>query len=180
MKTVLLTILALAWTGAPPQKAPVDFSGTYKANPILSKALTESKGLEWKVAGAGGGAPPTPEQMAKSITPTITITQTATHLLIDERLDDYHNKSSLALDGSESVNVSGIRTDKSRTVWKGASLVTTGVVYLELESGEVERPYTTTRTLAPDGNIHVERHGRIPERNTTNVNWGVLERQKKK
>lgn len=179
MKHALIVIALTAMLpGA--QKAPVDFSGVYKSNPILSKALTESKGLEWRVAGAGsGGAQPTPEQMAKSVRPTITITQTATHLIIEERLDDYHSKTSLALDGSESVNVNESRTDKSRTVWKGASLVTTGVTYLETQTGEYERPYTVTRTLQPDGNIHVERHGRIPERNTTNVLWSVLERQKK-
>lgn len=174
---IVLVSSVIAFLHAGPA-APTDFSGVYTPNLVLSKALTESKGLPFRMGGTGGGAT---SDLSKAIGPTVTITQTATTVTFEERLDDYHKRTVLKLDGSESVNTSSIGTERSRTVWKGAHLVTTGTRFLEVQGGQmiIERPFVTTRIRAPNGDIHVEQRTSFPERQgETLVTWSVLERQR--
>lgn len=174
---IVLASTVIAFHQAAPQTPPTDFSGVYKTNLVLSKALTESKGLPFRMGGTGGGAP---ADLSKAVGPTVTITQTVTTITFDQRLDDYQRRTVLKLDGSESVNNSSTGTERSRTVWKGSQLITTGTRFLEVQGGQIiERPFVTTRIRAPNGDIHVEQRTSFPERpGETIVTWSVLERQR--
>jgi hypothetical protein len=137
--------------------APPNFSGVWKEDVALSRELTESRGHTWTVAGASSsGGARTPADDAKIPTRVVTITQSPTEIVFEAVLIDYRTRSAYKLDGSESVNISSITTERSRSEWKGDRLMTTGTQFLELNSGDIERTFERTRYIAPNGHMHVE------------------------
>jgi len=109
----------------PAAQAKPDFSGTWQVDREASKALTEKKGLEWRMAGGasvgGGGAAEGAER------PVTIITQSDTEIVLERRFEgEVVDREVHKLDGSLSVNADRTSATRSTTVWKGTSLVTTG------------------------------------------------------
>lgn len=179
-------VLALTTLAGSAQTKQPDFSGAWKEDIAASKALTEKKGGVWRVAGAtsGGGVP----SDAVVLRPTTVITQSATELVIERRYEEETTERNVyKLDGSESVNASRTSTSKTRTVWKGASLVTSGTTQYDFTSikatsadgkdiSSFKRDYVTTRSLMADGTMQVET--RSTQDGEERVSWFVLVRAK--
>ncbi|HUR20522.1 MAG TPA: hypothetical protein VMZ90_06925 [Vicinamibacterales bacterium] len=159
--------------------APPNFAGVWKEDMTLSRELTESRGHTWTVAGAGAGGATArkPADDANVPTRVVTITQSPTEIVFDSLLIDYKTRAAFKLDGSETVNITSITTERSRSEWKGDRLVTTGTQFLELNTGDIVRTFERTRYIAPNGHMHVEtvtkEKGR-PDR----IQFTVLVRQK--
>lgn len=186
----LLSSVLIAGSAVPliAQATRPDFSGQWEQDPEASKALTEKHGYEWRVAGAGmgGGTAGSPPPDAVIIRPVTIITQT--EIVVERRYDgEVMSRDVYKLDGSVSVNASRTGSSRSTTVWKGNSLVTTGTLELDMSairatdaSGrpivEITRDFVTTRTLMPDGTMHVE--SRTVQDGDERVSWAVLVRVK--
>lgn len=168
---VLLSVM-LAQTAS----APVDFSGTYEATMAANKALTESKGLEYRIGGGGlgpaTGQPPAPTQRTMYF-----VTQTASTLTIERRIGPSTTRTVYKLDGSESVNTSSISSTRTRASWKGRSLVISGTMSMEVNGGDlVETTVVSTYTRMSNGDIHVETRSKRAD-SDERVNWLALVRQ---
>jgi hypothetical protein len=154
---VILVALALLGSVEPLQPPRVDISGTWKEDHALSRQLTESRGHKWTVAGAGaGGGERTAADDARLVATILTITQTPTQLVFELQTLDHKRQTILTVDGSESVNTSSSITKRSRSSWQGNRLVTKGIDYLELISGDFERHFVMTHSINTKGHLEIE------------------------
>ncbi|HET9369378.1 MAG TPA: hypothetical protein VFO19_03995 [Vicinamibacterales bacterium] len=186
--TVVAAVLAIA-TALVPLTAQVkrpDFSGRWTQDVEASKALTEKKGHEWRVAGAGAGSGrgATPPPDAKVLKPVTTIRQSEAEIAIERSYErDVISHDVYKLDGSVSVNASSTSSSRSTTVWKGNALVTTGTRQFDFSSmnardasgrplTEITEQFVTTRMLMPDGTMQVE--SRSTRNGVERVTWSVL------
>lgn len=166
--TLLLSGLVSLAAAEPPQSTRPDFSGTWQVDGAASKALTEKEGHEWQVVGArsGGGNAAAADPNDQSRRPIIVITQSDTEIVFERRFDDIVlDRGVYKLDGTLSVNADRDSSSRSKTVWKGSSLVTTGTREMDMSRFRTQdgRPlpsiseeFVTTRTLLPDGTMRVE------------------------
>jgi len=99
--------------------------------------------------GGGGGRGPAGPQ-------TLTITQTATELVITRETPMGAMKTVYKLDGTESVNQVG-RGGSSKTTshWEGNTLVTEGTQTMTTPNGEMTSQVKEVRSLDADGNMVV-------------------------
>jgi hypothetical protein len=187
---VALALSAVSVTTA--QTKHPDFSGQWQQDIEASKALTEAKGLPWRVAGAGssvgaraGGSAIPPG--ANVMSPVTTITQSETEIILERKLDgEVLSRDVYKLNGALSVNASRNTSSRSTTSWKGAALVTTGTTEIDLSDDNavvngkpitnITRTFTLTRSLMPDGSMRVE--NRITQNGEERVSWAVLVRVK--
>ena len=110
---------------------------------------------------AGGAAPP-----------EWVITQTPAALTIVRALPDgTQQKFVYKLDGSESVNVNGRTTQKTRTTVAGGRLTTVGSQSVTTDQGDVLSEIKEVRWLEKDGSMVVEMTRTVNEsvRTTTQV-----------
>jgi hypothetical protein len=180
--------IAVAGAAAPAaQSRRPDFSGTWQVDSERSKELTERKGHEWRVAGAGsGGSGGASQPGGPARGPLTVISQSDSELVIERTFDnEILDRTVLKLDGSVSVNARRSESSRSTTVWKGNALVTTGTSHFDFSDvrtaagtpvGEVTRDFVTTRTLMPDGTMQVE--NRTTQDGKERVSWSVLVRVK--
>ncbi|HEX5216779.1 MAG TPA: hypothetical protein VFV98_15065 [Vicinamibacterales bacterium] len=198
MNTMSLAVIAGLVLGSAPmvaaQSKRPDFSGVWRQDTAASKALTEKKGEVWRVAGAGtggaaaSGAGATPPPGAIVMTPVTTITQSDKEIVIERSYEkEVINHDVYKLDGSVSINATRNSTSRSTTVWKGASLVTTGTFQMDLSDSNavdstgkplaaITRTFVTTRTLMPDGTMQIE--NRSTQNGQERVSWSVMVRVK--
>ncbi|MGQ0703296.1 MAG: hypothetical protein ACT4PM_09225, partial [Gemmatimonadales bacterium] len=131
--SVASLLAVFAATTATAQAKP-NFSGTWKMNMEKSDPMGGGGG------GGGGG-------MGGMMAP-ITLTQTATELVVERTVGDQVRKETYYLDGRESTNP-GFRggESKSKARWEGNALVieTTSMM------GENQITTKTVRTLSADG-----------------------------
>jgi hypothetical protein len=135
MRSALLFGLALTLAAgtATAQDHP-DFSGTWKLNLIKSDAAP----------GRGG-------QMGAPREVTITISQTATELTLEQSMGENTMKSTYFLDGRESTNANRRGETKSTAKWDGTSLVIQGTSTFEGPNGSMTIKTKEVRTLSDDG-----------------------------
>jgi hypothetical protein len=174
-------------TSRPAAQAKPDFSGRWQVDLEASKALTERKGLEWRMAGGGsvgggGGAAQGSER------PVTIITQSETEIVVERRFEgDVIDRDVHKLVGSLSVNADRRSATRSTTLWKGTSLVTSGTMEMDMTSvrattadgrpiTEIKREFVTTRTLMPDGTMQIET--RSTQNGRERVSWTVYVRVK--
>jgi len=131
-RLVLFTIvMALAVTGLALAQAKPDFSGTW----VLDTAKSDQMGAPGGGGGRGGPAGP------------MTIKQTATELTTEMTRGENKITATYKLDGTESVNTTGMGESKSVAKFDGAKLVIKTV--RETPNGTMES--TATYTLSADG-----------------------------
>jgi hypothetical protein len=151
---VVLTVLAAVPTLTASQ-AKADFSGS------------------WKSASSDDPPPPPPPPPPPR-TLAMTITQTATALVIERTLSDQSaaviQKVTYKLDGTESLNTNGVMTTRTHASWQGPQLVLSTIHSVEgnrigdstetyrLENGEliVERILNTPRGTISGSQIFVK------------------------
>jgi hypothetical protein len=189
---VVVSSLAMACTAlVHAQTKRPDFSGTWQGDTEASRALTLKNGGEWRVAGAGaaaGSAGARPPAESTSLRRFTVITQSERELVVETRYgDEVVRHEVFKLDGSVSVNAWRDTSNRSTTVWKGASLVTTGTMHFDFSDGrardatgkpitEMSREFVTTRTLMPDGTMQIETWTR--QDGQERKQWSVLVRVK--
>jgi len=160
MSIRLIAVLAgLTLAGASPtaQSAP-NFAGTWtldadktaallKATPGSSRAGGGAASAGGIMAAQGGGGTP----------PAWVITQTPAALTIVRTLSTGTQQELVyKLDGSESVNVNGRTTQKSRTAVSSGRLVTTGTQTVTTDQGDLSSEFKEVRWLDKDGSMVVE------------------------
>jgi hypothetical protein len=98
------------------------------------------------LVGGGSAAPP-----------EFVITQTTAALTIVRALPDGESQKYVyALDGSESVNVNGRTTQKTRSTAAGGKITTVGTQTVTMTSGDVSSEIREVRSLDKDGTMVVE------------------------
>jgi hypothetical protein len=98
------------------------------------------------MGAAGGGGPI-----------ELVITQTATSLTMERRFAGVEPQTTTyKLDGSESTNVTGRTTLKTKSRWDGAKLVTEGTLATKTDQAEIKGTIKETRWLEKDGTLIVE------------------------
>jgi len=143
-KVVLFTLVAVMAfaVGAYAQKP--NFAGTWVLNPeksVMGGAPGGgAPGGGGGRAGGGMGAGP------------VTITQTATELVVSRTMGETVMKTVYKLDGTESKNEGRGGTSSYISKWDGAKLVTA----IKAETQQGTRESTETRSLAADGTMVVE------------------------
>jgi len=135
------------------------WAGTWVEDLALSRALTEARGHEWRVAGAGAGGTSV-EDVAPARTRTWKIQVTDTEMIVDDSIGSYTTRRRIRLDGTESVATTVISTDRFRTTRTQAELVERGTTFLELRGRDVQRDFTRTYTLNRRGQLEVETSAR--------------------
>ena len=136
------------------QKTP-DFSGTWTLD--ASKSEMPQRG------GMGGG------RMGGGMGDmTVTITQTAAALTIDQKMGEMSRTITYKLDGSESTNA-GMRGGevKSTSKWDGDKLVTESTQTVNGPNGEMTIKSKEVRTLTADGTMVVETTRETPRGTNT-------------
>ena len=98
------------------------------------------------VGAAGTGAAPA----------EVTVTQTAAALTYERTTASGPQKFVYKLDGSESVNVNGRSTLKTKSRWEGSTLVTEGTQSTASDQGAISGTFKETRSLDKDGSMIVE------------------------
>ena len=162
--TAVLTAVTLSAQAKP------DFSGTWVMNVEKTAALNGGRtggatmgpvsagggsmsasgsppagGNTMSVAGAAGArGPAAPLELA--------IAQTAATLTI-ERSGALPQKFVHKLDGTESTNVNGRATMKTKSHWQGGTLVTEGTNLIAGEDGTISVTLKEVRSLDQDGNL---------------------------
>ena len=167
MRGVIGAVLILSSAVSTAQSVP-NFSGTWTIDrdktAARSPAPPASAGAVAggiAAVGAGGGA-----------TPEWVITQTPAALTIVRALPDgTQQKYVYKLDGSESVNVNGRTTQKTRTTVTAGRLTTTGSQTVTSDQGDVLSELKELRWLEKDGSMVVELTRTVNEssRTTTQV-----------
>jgi hypothetical protein len=105
-----------------------------------------------RAGGGGGGA-----MVGGGGTPEWTITQTAAALtIVRPGPDGCEQKIVYKLDGSESVNVNGRVTQKTKTTVAGGKIVTTGTQTVATDQGDVTSDFKEVRSLDKEGAMIVE------------------------
>jgi hypothetical protein len=135
LRSALLFGLALSVAAgtAAAQDHP-DFSGTWKINTIKSDAAPQGRGGQMNMGNL-----------------TVTITQTATDLTIEQSMGENTMKSMYYLDGRESTNAGRRGETKSTAKWDGKSLVIEGTSTFEGPNGSMTIKSKEVRTLSDDG-----------------------------
>ena len=174
MRSVTAAVVMLSSAVLTAQSVP-NFSGTWTVDrdktaamsPAPSGAPAGARASGGAVAGgigavgAGGGA-----------APEWVITQTPAALTIVRALPDgAQQKYVYKLDGSESVNVNGRTTQKTRTTVAGGRLTTIGSQTVTTDQGDVLSEIKEVRWLEKDGSMIVEMTRTVNEsaRTTTQV-----------
>ena len=157
--TVLMLALSLSSAVLTAQSVP-NFSGTWTIDrdktAALSPATGAGGGATGGARGASGGAVAT-LGAGGGTTPEWVITQTAAALTIVRALPDgTQQKYVYKLDGTESVNVNGRTTQKTRSTVAGGRVTTTGTQTVSTEQGDVSSQLEEVRSLAKDGSMLVE------------------------
>jgi hypothetical protein len=132
---VLAAVLAIPSFAA--AQAKPDFSGKWVQDMDKSDP-----------AGGGGGRGPAGPQ-------NVTITQTATEITLERETPNGAMKTVYKLDGSESENQAMGGTSKTKSVWEGATLVTTGTQTRNMQGNEVTIESKEVRSLDADGTMVV-------------------------
>lgn len=135
-----LTVLAFILTAATMTAAqtPPDFSGTWK--------LDAARTAKANPAGA----------LLPSDAP-FTIRQTAAALIIERQTERGLARTTFALDGAESRNMSIPFTIRTKSRWDGRRLVTEGTqAHIENAGHDVPTPYREARWIEQDGAMVVE------------------------
>ena len=112
-------------------QAKADFSGTWTFDETKSDpAGAPGGGRPGGGAGGGGRGGGTPSKLV--------IKQTAGELTVESTLPNGAQTAVYKLDGSESVNKTGMGEAKTKASWEGANLVLTGKQALSTPQGEFE------------------------------------------
>jgi hypothetical protein len=104
--------------------------------------------------GGGGRGPAGPQNL--------TITQSATELTIERETPNGPMKTVYKLDGTESENQAMGGTSKTKSVWEGATLVTTGTSTRNMQGNEVTIETKEVRSLDADGTMIVVTTSKSP------------------
>ena len=135
---VLAVVLALPTLTA--AQAKPNFTGKW----VQDMEKSDPMGGRPGGGGGGGGRGPAGPQ-------TLTITQTAADLTIERQNPNGAVKAVYKLDGTESVNDSGRGKSKTKSVWAGNTLVTTGTQTMTMQGNEVTMESKEVRSLDADG-----------------------------
>jgi hypothetical protein len=140
--TLLAIVLAvaLAIPAAAGAQAKPDFTGKWTQDMEKSDPMGGP--------GGGGGRGPAGPQ-------TLSITQTAAEFAIERETPNGVIKMVYKLDGTESDNNTGRGTSKTKSVWEGAALVTSGTQTMNMQGNEITIEMKETRTLEADGTMVV-------------------------
>lgn len=133
---VLAVVLALPALSA--AQAKPDFTGKWIQDMEKSDPAGGGPG------GGGGGRGPAGPQ-------TITITQTAADLTLERENPNGTIKTVYKLDGSDSVNENPRGKSTTKSVWEGATLVTTGTQTRIMQGNEVTMELKEVRSIDADG-----------------------------
>ena len=112
--------------------------------------------------GGGGGSAVAGGISGGGVPAPWVITQTAAALTIVRAMPDgTQQKFVYKLDGSESVNVNGRSTQKTKSVVAGGKITTTGTQTVATDQGDITSQLKEVRSLDKDGAMIVEkrRHG---------------------
>ena len=143
---LLMTVVVAA------QAAP-NLSGTWVVDSDRTAALRPAPAA----GGGGGGGGMVAMGGASGAPPEWVITQTAAALTIVRALaDGTQQKHVYKLDGSESVNVNGRTTQKSKSTVAGGKVTTVGTQTVATDQGEVSSEFKEVRSLDKDGAMVVE------------------------
>ncbi|HEX5217268.1 MAG TPA: hypothetical protein VFV98_17530 [Vicinamibacterales bacterium] len=158
LATLLLTAVLTA-------QAKPEFSGTWVLDVAKTTQLNGGRSGGMAPAGSmGGGAMSNGSTGGGNVlTPAgapappmeLKIAQTAAALTIERQTPMGPQKFVHKLDGSESVNVNGRATLKTKSQWQGAALVTEGTNVINGEDGAMTVTIKETRSLEADGSLLV-------------------------
>jgi hypothetical protein len=132
---VVLALPAIATAQAKP-----DFSGKW----IQDMEKSDAAGGP----GGGGGRGPAGPQ-------NVTITQSATELILERETPNGAIKTVYKLDGTVSENSTGRGASKTKSTWEGATLVTAGTQTMSMQGNEVTLDTKEVRSLEADGTMVV-------------------------
>jgi hypothetical protein len=138
MKLLLALVSAVALSS----QAHPDFSGTWVEDEAQRKTT-----LAAPANGAKSAALPPVDTV---------ITQTPTSITIEQSFMGHLVRYAYKLDGSESVNHNGANTTTTKSVWEGATLVTTGTSFSVTSQGESNWVITERRSLDKKGTLTVD------------------------
>jgi hypothetical protein len=143
MKRVLalcaIVALVLAIPTIAKAQAKPDFSGKWVQDMEKSDPMGGP--------GGGGRGPAGPQRL--------TITQTATELIIARETPMGSMKTVYKLDGTENVNEMGRGSSKTKCHWEGNTLVTEGTQTMTTPNGEMTMQIKEVRSLDADGSMVV-------------------------
>lgn len=128
-KTIMAMTLAaaLAVPALVLAQATADFSGTWLFDEARSDPAAGAGG------GGGGGG-----RMGGGTPTKLVIKQTGAELTVERALANGAQTAVYRLDGSESVNKTGMGESKTKVSWNGANLVVTGKQAVSTPQGEFE------------------------------------------
>jgi hypothetical protein len=163
-----LAILALAVAPIPgagrvlsAQQAP-DFSGMWTLGLYMGSVGGGASGGRAARGGSGGGGTGGSVSVMGSgarqtpVGPSIVIRQTAAAVTIEEDIDDAMRRTVYALDGTESVNVHGSVTLRTRSRWEDGRLVTEGTQTVSTGQAEVRAAFKEVRWVTDEGTLVIE------------------------
>jgi hypothetical protein len=136
----IVLAVALAVPAAAVAQAKPDFTGKWTQDMEKSDPMGGP--------GGGGGRGPAGPQ-------TLSIAQTATDFTVERETPNGVVKMVYKLDGTESENNTGRGTSKTKSVWEGAALVTSGTQTMNMQGNEITIEMKETRTLEADGTMVV-------------------------
>jgi hypothetical protein len=150
--TAALAVPALALA-----QAKTDFSGTYTFDEAKSDPAPGGGGGG---RGGGGGG-----RMGGGPASKIVIKQTGNDLHIESTTANGTTMAMHKLDGSESVNKSGMGEMKSKATWDGANLVVAGKQAVQTQQGNIELDVKEVYSLS--GNVLTITTTRVTPRGET-------------
>jgi hypothetical protein len=156
MRNVIAVIFILSSAVMTAQSVPT-FSGTWTIDRDKTAAASPPPSAAGGGARASGGAVAGGIAAVGGAPPEWVITQTPAALTIVRALPDgTQQKYVYKLDGSESVNVNGRTTQKTRSTVAGGRITTTGTQSVTTDQGDIASELKEVRWLEKDGSMVVE------------------------
>ena len=152
MRQVMALAAIVALLGAPLATLfaqGTDFSGTWSLDRDSSE-LPQGRGRGGRGGGGGGRGGGRGGRLGL-IADTIVVSQTATHVTIEQQSGGQSQTVEYALDGSETTVEVGNGTLTVTATWDGGTLVTEGTQSIETGRGNFTLDITERRTLSSDG-----------------------------
>ena len=165
----LVVAFAMIFLSAPAQNG-ASFAGTWVMEPAASRGGGSSMSGGAMGGGAMSGGPTGATNGMRSggatasMGPTggggpieVVVTQTAASITMERRFPGVESQTTTyKLDGSETTNVTGRTTLKTKSRWEGAKLVTEGTQVVKSDQAEIKGTIKETRWLEKDGTMVVE------------------------
>lgn len=157
IRQVIAMVVFVSVAAAMSAQAVPDFAGRWTIDSDRTAALSPPRSGSAAGSTGGGGGGIAAVGSGGSGPAEWVITQTSAALTIVRALPNgTEQKYVYKLDGSESVNVNGRTTQKSRTTVSNGRLVTAGTQTVTTDQGELSSEFKEARWLDKDASMIVE------------------------